>query len=490
MIHHVMGVDGYYPYLLALWLLPLAGAIANFAFGPQLKRLAGPLGCAVIGAAFAATLLSWQSGTQNGGGSAGAVGAHQALFSWIPGFDFGLLLDPLSLLWALIITGVGFLIHLYSMGYMDADNAYARFFAYMNLFVFAMLTLVLSDNFVGLLVGWGLVGLASYFLIGFWFFKPSAVAAARNAFVINVVGDIGIMHAIFMICASVRSTAIGHAFDGYYGWHYPPPFLFAASLLALLALVPATLVWLAATLPQDSPAHEVLLHLARVGTDLKLGLLPALYDDRGYAVYTIEPRLHFISRHLPQLGLWRLVGGQAVTQDGKCREGKAMSFDPGGGWKRSLHSRQLRINSLQGLQHVHVPVEEQVNFRRAPAGDRAHLLQTRDTVDRFLQGTRHRYHHLVNRHDSVVDSNHDAREISGGKDRYRNRECQVYSGQGQNAGQKNDGFGIADKPGRGRSGTAPTGRCSRTWPGRPCSSSPQRSGSTRSGRRRSATGDA
>ena len=108
-----------------------------------------------------------------------------------------MLLDPLALLWTLIITGVGFLIHVYSIGYMDGDNAFARFFAYMNFFVFAMLTLVLSDNFVGLLVGWGLVGLASYFLIGFWFIEPTAVAAARKAFVINVVGDVGIMFAIF-----------------------------------------------------------------------------------------------------------------------------------------------------------------------------------------------------------------------------------------------------------------------------------------------------
>ena len=80
---------------------------------------------------------------------------------------------------------------------MDGDSAFARFFAYMNFFVFAMLTLVLSDNFVGLLVGWGLVGLASYFLIGFWFERPSAVAASRKAFVINVVGDVGILFAIF-----------------------------------------------------------------------------------------------------------------------------------------------------------------------------------------------------------------------------------------------------------------------------------------------------
>jgi NADH-quinone oxidoreductase subunit L len=214
-----MGVPGYYPFLFAVWLLPLLGAIVIWAFGPQLSRLSGPLGSAAIGAAFIATLLSWHDGTQSANG---ALGAHQALFSWIPGFSFGLLLDPLSLLWAFIITGVGFLIHVYSIGYMEGDSAYARFFAYMNFFVFAMLTLVLSDNFVGLLVGWGLVGLASYFLIGFWFYKPSAVAAAIKAFVINVVGDVAIMFAIFMIVAAVHSIAFADAFAhaGSYGTTY------------------------------------------------------------------------------------------------------------------------------------------------------------------------------------------------------------------------------------------------------------------------------
>ena len=124
----------------------------------------------------------------------------------------GCLLDPLSLLWTFIITGVGFLIVFYSIGYMQGDRAFARFFAYMSFFVFAMLTLVLSDNFVGLLVGWGLVGLASYFLIGFWFERPTAVAAARKAFVINVVGDVGMMFAIFVIIAHVHSIGFGDTF--------------------------------------------------------------------------------------------------------------------------------------------------------------------------------------------------------------------------------------------------------------------------------------
>ncbi len=218
-----MGIDGTYPLLIALWLLPLAGAIACWAFGPQLKAWAGRLACTAMGASFVLTALSWGAGTQNAGG---LLGAHQSILSWIPGsFDFGLLLDPLSLLWTFIITGVGFLIHFYSMGYMDGDRAYARFFAYMNFFVFAMLTLVLSDNFVGLLIGWGLVGLASYFLIGFWFERPSAVAAARKAFVINVVGDVAIMFAIFAIVGTVHSTGFGDAFAA--AGSYGPGLLFA-----------------------------------------------------------------------------------------------------------------------------------------------------------------------------------------------------------------------------------------------------------------------
>ncbi|HZY97666.1 MAG TPA: NADH-quinone oxidoreductase subunit L [Candidatus Cybelea sp.] len=208
-MHHVLGVSGSYPVLIALWLLPLAGGVICWTFGPQLRGMAGWFASALVGASFVLAVLSWPVGTQN---VAGALGAHQPLGSWMPGFDFGLLLDPLSLIWTFIITGVGFLIVFYSIGYMDGDVAFARFFAYMSFFVFAMLTLVLSDNFVGLLVGWGLVGLASYFLIGFWFERPSAVAAARKAFVINVVGDVGMMFAIFVIVANVHTIGFGDVF--------------------------------------------------------------------------------------------------------------------------------------------------------------------------------------------------------------------------------------------------------------------------------------
>jgi NADH-quinone oxidoreductase subunit L len=198
-----------YPLLVALWLLPLAGAVLCWAFGPQLRSFAGWLVSGLVAVSFVCAALSWNAATQSVNG---VLGAHQAIVSWMPGFNLGLLLDPLSLIWTFIITGVGFLIVFYSIGYMEGDRAYARFFAYMGFFVFAMLTLVLSDNFVGLLVGWGLVGVASYFLIGFWFERPTAVAAARKAFVINVVGDAGMMFAIFLIVANAHSIGFGPVF--------------------------------------------------------------------------------------------------------------------------------------------------------------------------------------------------------------------------------------------------------------------------------------
>ncbi len=246
--------------LFVIWLVPLLGAILCWAFGPQLKRAAGVLGSAAIAVSFIATVASWGAATQNGG-------THQFLFSWLRGFDFGLLFDPLALIWVLIITGVGFLIHLYSVGYMWNDNAVARFFAYLNFFVFAMLTLVLSDNFAGLLVGWGLVGLASYFLIGFWFFKPSAVAAARKAFVINVVGDVGIMFAIFMMFSRIGTVTYAgvfanpHALDPWLFWICVFLFIGAAAKSAQLPLH----TWLPDAMEGPTPV-SALIHAATMVT--------------------------------------------------------------------------------------------------------------------------------------------------------------------------------------------------------------------------------
>ena len=126
--------------------------------------------------------------------------------------SFRLLLDPLALLWMLIITGVGFLIHLYSVGYMADSKNYRTFFCYMNLFVFTMLLLVMADNFLWLLVGWAGVGLASYLLIGFDYDRTAAVLAARKALIMNVIGDVGIMIAIFLMYAHVGDLTYKNVF--------------------------------------------------------------------------------------------------------------------------------------------------------------------------------------------------------------------------------------------------------------------------------------
>ncbi len=135
----------------------------------------------------------------------------QHLYQWFQAgsLDVGmdLLYDPLSALFLMLITGVGSLIHVYSIGYMEHDPRRRRFFAYLNLFVAAMLMLVLAENYLGLFLGWEGVGLASYLLIGFWQHKPSAAAAAKKAFVVNRVGDIGMSLAIMLMFVTFGTTS-------------------------------------------------------------------------------------------------------------------------------------------------------------------------------------------------------------------------------------------------------------------------------------------
>src|SRR5678816_1358373 len=117
--------------------------------------------------------------------------------------EAGFLLDPLSSIWLLFVTGVGMLIHIYSTGYMAHESGYYRFFGYLNLFMFSMLTLVLGNNYVMMFVGWEGVGLCSYLLIGYYFLKRSAGDAAKKAFIVNRVGDWGFSIGIFMVFMTV-----------------------------------------------------------------------------------------------------------------------------------------------------------------------------------------------------------------------------------------------------------------------------------------------
>ncbi len=182
-------------------LLPLLGSVViSVGFRAIPARVAGMIGTAAIGLAFACSigvLLSLLGDEPDA--------RHHASSLWdyanAGGLDIklGIYVDQLSTFMILVVTGVSTLIHLYSFGYMQSDEGYRRFFAYLNFFVFSMLLLVLAGNFVLLIVGWAFVGFASYALISFWYRRTTATGAGMKAFVINVVGDIGLVLAAFLI---------------------------------------------------------------------------------------------------------------------------------------------------------------------------------------------------------------------------------------------------------------------------------------------------
>ncbi len=195
--------------------LPLLGAAALLLAGKRGHRWGPWFGVLMSVASFAVAVATFLS-LRDLPAEDRARDLH--LFSWIPvgGFnvDVGLLLDPLSVAFALLITGVGSLIHIYSVGYMAGDPERRRFFAYLNLFLAAMLLLVLGNSFLSLYVGWEGVGLASYLLIGFWQSKPTAAAAAKKAFVVNRVGDFGLSVGIMLMFATFGRVDFAGVFAG------------------------------------------------------------------------------------------------------------------------------------------------------------------------------------------------------------------------------------------------------------------------------------
>ena len=193
------------------WLIPLIPAVsAGFLLlvGKRLGKAAAPVAIAAIGASFVLSLLVF--------GALRGQGEEERTFvvhvaRWLDigplQVDWNLLVDPLSAVMLLLVTGVGTLIHLYSVGYMHGDERYPRFFAYLNLFAASMLILVLGESLLTLFVGWELVGLCSYLLIGFWFERRDYASAAKKAFVVNRVGDVGFMIAMFVTFAAVGSLS-------------------------------------------------------------------------------------------------------------------------------------------------------------------------------------------------------------------------------------------------------------------------------------------
>jgi NADH-quinone oxidoreductase subunit L len=193
--------------------LPLAGAVALLVAGKPLRRIAGGLASALVGLSFATAVAVFiDLLSLSGSGRTASV----RLFDWISVGSFQapvqLRVDPLSIVMALTVTGVGFLIHVYSIDYMHEDPRYSRYFAYMNLFVFSMLTLVLADNFVLLYVGWEGVGLCSYLLIAFWFERRLAADAGKKAFIVTRIGDTAMLIGIFLIFATFGSVGFEEVF--------------------------------------------------------------------------------------------------------------------------------------------------------------------------------------------------------------------------------------------------------------------------------------
>ncbi|MFH8291348.1 NADH-quinone oxidoreductase subunit L [Streptomyces sp. NPDC018059] len=189
---------------------PLLGAAVLLCGGRALDRAGHWLGTLLAAASFVIAVVLF---TDMLGKGAEERTLSQHLFSWIPveGFqaDVAFQLDQLSMTFVLLISGVGTLIHVYSIGYMEHDERRRRFFGYLNLFLAAMLLLVLADNYLLLYVGWEGVGLASYLLIGFWQHKPSAATAAKKAFLVNRVGDMGLSIAIMLMFTTFGTFAFG-----------------------------------------------------------------------------------------------------------------------------------------------------------------------------------------------------------------------------------------------------------------------------------------
>src|SRR5271155_3762038 len=282
-------------FLSNIWLIPLLpafGATVMFFFGRRLQKATVSAVC--VGTIVLAFLMACGAVWQYSAWSSTPENFHKPyqtiLYTWLgtdtghmnyvlqdgkPApfhADVGFLLDPLSGIWLLFVTGVGMLIHVYSTGYMAHEGGYYRFFGYLNLFMFSMLTLILANNYVLMFVGWEGVGLCSYLLIGFYFHRKSASDAAAKAFIVNRIGDAGFLLGMFFIAwyfGSLRFTEVTHiAHSGRFA--IGDPIITAATLLLFVgacgksAQLPLY-VWLPDAMEGPTPV-SALIHAATMVT--------------------------------------------------------------------------------------------------------------------------------------------------------------------------------------------------------------------------------
>src|SRR5256712_6868220 len=268
---------------LLILIFPAAGAILLAGRGWRLPRIVTVIvGPGVVWASFVATLILFSN----------RLSGDFTYWTWIKSgsfeVPFNILIDNLSIFMCLVITGVGGLIVSYAVGYMEKedDASYARFFTYMDVFVFSMLLLVLAGNFIFLIVGWALVGLSSYFLIGFWYHRRSAVLAARKAFVMNVIGDVGMILGTFVLFVTFHATTYKGVFLGIHGDTTSlelAAFLLLMGAIAKSAQIPLH-TWLPDAMEGPTPV-SALIHAATMVTAgvYLVGRMHPIYDVAVYA---------------------------------------------------------------------------------------------------------------------------------------------------------------------------------------------------------------
>ncbi len=279
-------------YLWLIPLLPFAGFLINGTLGRKLPR-AAVTGIALLFTAIPAALVAWLWVTMKAAGAPESISIISRPWIAITGFhvNFAFTVDHLTLIMLGVVTGVGFLIHLYSAGYMAHEDGYWRFFAYLNLFMFFMSVLVLSSSFLLLFVGWEGVGLASYLLIGFYFKKTAAANAGKKAFVVNRIGDFGFLLAMFLLVAHFGTLDFNQIFSAISAnpeWHGG-----TLTVIALLLVVGAAgksaqiplYVWLPDAMEGPTPV-SALIHAATMVTAgiYMVARCHVLFDRSPYAL--------------------------------------------------------------------------------------------------------------------------------------------------------------------------------------------------------------
>ena len=272
-------------------LFPLIAVLANLAFGKKMSETAvGTMASAAVGASFLASvvavlgLINMEPGHRL---------VEMVLYEWIGSgafsVDIGFLLDPLSAVMMLVVSGVSFIIHVYSIGYMHHDDGFARYFLYLNLFVFAMLLLVMGNSYLLLFIGWEGVGLCSYLLIGFWYKKESASAAGKKAFIVNRVGDFGFMLGMLFIATQFGSLNFTKVFaDAPHIFHTGDPMVILITLLLFVgacgksAQLPLH-VWLPDAMEGPTPV-SALIHAATMVT------AGVYMVSRSHVLYDLAPQ--------------------------------------------------------------------------------------------------------------------------------------------------------------------------------------------------------